>query len=152
MNKKSAICVLTLVAALALVCEAGPFSFGGGSRKKNIDPLEELNKIMERANDFDGHSLIFAWENHYKNSKPLSESDKLAKLVIQKFVKFFQFDTDSGCSEEDANALNDTRRIVAKYDLLSNQRKHENLMAAFWSKETRYALACGGLMPAHWTV
>lgn len=143
MNMKSAICVVALVAAIAFVCEA---------KEKLTDPLLELNEIMEKANDTDGHSLIAAWENQYKNSNPENESDKLVKDALQKFVKFFQFNPDAGCKEEDVDVLNDARDLVREHDLFRDQRIHENLIGAFRYKEANYELACREIIYAHWTV
>lgn len=139
MNMKSAILVVALVAALAFVCEAD----------QNVpDPCETINAIMVKANDTDGHSLIAAWENEYKNSNPKTEGDQLVKETLQLFVQFLQFNEGDECKQKNLDLLHKVNDVVNKYGIMIAARQLYNLSGALHRKGISYVVACIGLMGA----
>lgn len=137
MNTRSAICVVALVAALAFVCEAGPMRF---------DPCKRINAIMAQYKDTDGHSLIAAWEEKYKNSEPKTEHDRLFKDTLKKFVEFFQFDPKNGCKRENVDVMDEVFKVVAYYQLLDIRILRKYLVDAFYKKSTEYVNTCKGMI------
>lgn len=131
---KSASLVVALVAALTFVCEAS---------NENLNPCKKIDDMMNTAHDFDGHSLIAAWENEYKDSKPETENDTRFKETMKVFVDYLQADLTEGCTQKNIKLL---KKAFAAYTMcrLNGMVRSWNLYEAYHNMGQKYGEKCVG--------